>query len=99
MAKNPAVESQGDDHPIVILRQIEQTFDTGDMTQHSTTGELARPGDVTAIVTTVVESRDDLKWLKRAVQALLTHRGLAVEPAKTDEWQPADPAGMTITRS
>lgn len=35
--------------------------------------------DVTAIVTTVVETRDDVKWLKRAVQALLTHQGLTVD--------------------
>lgn len=40
--------------------------------------------DVTAIVTTVVETRDDVKWLKRAVQALLTDRGLTVEPDETE---------------
>jgi uncharacterized coiled-coil protein SlyX len=34
--------------------------------------------DVTAIVTTVVEIRDDVKWLKRAVQALLGDRDLSV---------------------
>jgi hypothetical protein len=30
--------------------------------------------DVTAIVTTVVEIRDDVRWLKRAVGALLADR-------------------------
>jgi len=35
--------------------------------------------DVTAIVTTVAETHDDVKWLKRAVQVLLDHDGLAVE--------------------
>jgi hypothetical protein len=35
--------------------------------------------DVTAIVTTVVEIRDDVKWLKRAVGALLADRNLAVQ--------------------
>ncbi len=40
--------------------------------------------DVTAIVTTVVETRDDVKWLKRAVQALLTDRGLTVEPDENE---------------
>jgi uncharacterized coiled-coil protein SlyX len=35
--------------------------------------------DVTAIVTTVVEIRDDVKWLKRAVQALLADRNLTVQ--------------------
>jgi hypothetical protein len=34
--------------------------------------------DVTAIVTAVIEIRDDVLQLKRAVQALLTHQGLAV---------------------
>jgi uncharacterized coiled-coil protein SlyX len=34
--------------------------------------------DVTAIVTTVVEIRDDVRWLKRAVQALLVDRHLTV---------------------
>jgi uncharacterized coiled-coil protein SlyX len=32
--------------------------------------------DVTAIIGTVIETRDDVKWLKRAVQALLDHNGL-----------------------
>jgi len=32
----------------------------------------------TAIVTTVVETRDDVRWLKRAVQVLLDHNGLVV---------------------
>lgn len=36
--------------------------------------------DVTAIVTTVIETRDDVRWLKRAVQALLDHAGVVVEP-------------------
>lgn len=40
--------------------------------------------DVTAIVTTVVEIRDDVKWLKRAAQALLTDRNLTV-PEDEDE--------------
>lgn len=35
--------------------------------------------DVTAIVTTVVETRDDVRWLKRAVQALLDHQGLNID--------------------
>jgi uncharacterized coiled-coil protein SlyX len=32
--------------------------------------------DVTAIVETVMETRDDVRWLKRAVQLLLDDRGL-----------------------
>ncbi|MBP2322415.1 putative coiled-coil protein SlyX [Kibdelosporangium banguiense] len=36
--------------------------------------------DVTAIITTVIETRDDVRWLKRAVQALLTDRGITIEP-------------------
>jgi len=41
--------------------------------------------DITAIVGTVIETRDDVKWLKRAVQALLDHNGLSVgmAPSKT----------------
>jgi len=35
--------------------------------------------DVTAIVTTVVEIRDDVRWLKRAVQALLADRNITVQ--------------------
>jgi len=38
---------------------------------------LRTEDDVTAIVTTVVETRDDVKWLKRAVQVLLDHQGLS----------------------
>lgn len=44
--------------------------------------------DITAIITTVVETRDDVKtlthdvtWLKRAVQALLDHNGLKLDGA------------------
>jgi hypothetical protein len=40
--------------------------------------------DVTAIVTTVVEIRDDVKWLKRAVGTLLADRNLTV-PDDEDE--------------
>lgn len=32
--------------------------------------------DVTAIISTVIETRDDVRWLKRAVQALLDHDGI-----------------------
>jgi glycine cleavage system regulatory protein len=35
--------------------------------------------DVTAIITTVIETRDDVKWLKRAVQALLADRDITLE--------------------
>lgn len=35
--------------------------------------------DVTALITTVIETRDDVRWLKRAVQALLTDRNITVE--------------------
>lgn len=35
--------------------------------------------DVTAIITTVIETRDDVKWLKRAVQALLADRNITIE--------------------
>jgi hypothetical protein len=38
--------------------------------------------DVTAIVTTVIETRDDVRWLKQAVQALLNHAGVEL---KADE--------------
>jgi uncharacterized coiled-coil protein SlyX len=41
--------------------------------------------DMTAIVTTVIETRDDVKWLKRAVRALLDHQGLSVEPDEDDQ--------------
>ena len=41
--------------------------------------------DVTAIITTVIETRDDVKWLKRAVEVLLANQGLTVEPADEDE--------------
>ena len=40
--------------------------------------------DVTAIVPTVVETRDDVRWLKRAVQALLDHNGVTIEPGTDD---------------
>lgn len=41
--------------------------------------------DVTAIVTTVVEIRDDVKWLKRGMTMLLANQGLTVEPEDTEE--------------
>ncbi len=37
--------------------------------------------DVTAIIGTVSETRDDVRWLKRAVQALLDHNGVEVDGA------------------
>ncbi len=37
--------------------------------------------DITAIIGTVIETRDDVKWLKRAVQALLDHNGIGVDGA------------------
>jgi uncharacterized protein DUF397 len=53
-------------------------------TNTGTCVEIASPtrrfeDDVTAMLTTMVEIRDDVKWLKRAVHALLTHHGLTVE--------------------
>ncbi|GAB3868978.1 hypothetical protein GCM10029964_128360 [Kibdelosporangium lantanae] len=41
--------------------------------------------DVTAIVTTMVEIRDDVRWLKRATEVLLADRGLTVEPDGSDD--------------
>ena len=41
--------------------------------------------DVTAIVTTVIETRDDVRWLKRAVQALLDHAGVESHPDTDDD--------------
>jgi hypothetical protein len=41
--------------------------------------------DVTAIVTTVIDIRDDVRWLKRAVQALLDQQGLVVPPDDEDD--------------
>lgn len=35
--------------------------------------------DITAIVTTIVATRDDVAWLRRAVQALLDHHGISIE--------------------
>jgi hypothetical protein len=40
--------------------------------------------DITAVIGTVVETRDDVKWLKRAVQALLDHSGVAMDSAAGD---------------
>lgn len=34
--------------------------------------------DVTALIGTVVETRDDVQWLKRAVAALLEDRGITL---------------------
>lgn len=36
--------------------------------------------DLTAIITTMVETRDDVKWLKGAVQLLLAQQGLTYRP-------------------
>jgi hypothetical protein len=40
--------------------------------------------DVTAIITTVIETRDDVKWLKRAVQALLADRNITLDETEDD---------------
>jgi uncharacterized coiled-coil protein SlyX len=41
--------------------------------------------DITAIVGTVVETRSDVRWLKRAVLALVEHHGIAVDRTADDE--------------
>lgn len=41
--------------------------------------------DITAIITTVIETRDDVKWLKRAVQLMLANQGLSVESEDTTD--------------
>ncbi|OLM09178.1 hypothetical protein Ae707Ps1_6125c [Pseudonocardia sp. Ae707_Ps1] len=41
--------------------------------------------DVTAIVTTVIETREDVRWLKRAVQALLDQAGITLEPDEHED--------------
>ena len=41
--------------------------------------------DVTAIIGTVIETRDDVKWLKRGVQALLDHNGLRVDGGAAED--------------
>jgi hypothetical protein len=41
--------------------------------------------DVTAIVSTVVETRGDVKWLKVAVQALLDHNGISIDRSRDDD--------------
>ncbi len=46
---------------------------------------VAPPTPLVPIVTTVVETRDDVRWLKRAVQLLLDDRGLSVEPDDTED--------------
>jgi uncharacterized coiled-coil protein SlyX len=35
--------------------------------------------DITAIISTVIETRDDVKWLKAAVRALLDSNGIAAD--------------------
>jgi len=41
--------------------------------------------DITAITGTVIETRDDVRWLKRAAQALLDHAGTTVTDAGEDD--------------
>jgi hypothetical protein len=41
--------------------------------------------DVTVIVSTVVETRDDVKWLKVAVQAFLDHNGISIDRPADDD--------------
>jgi hypothetical protein len=40
--------------------------------------------DITAVVGTIIETRDDVRWLKRATQALLDHAGVTVADAGED---------------
>lgn len=41
--------------------------------------------DITAVIGTVIETRDDVKWLKRAVLALLDHNGIGGAGATGDD--------------
>ena len=41
--------------------------------------------DTTAIIGTVIETRDDVRWLKRAVQALLDHNGVVIPDGSPDD--------------
>jgi uncharacterized coiled-coil protein SlyX len=41
--------------------------------------------DVTVIVSTVVETRDDVRWLKIAVQALLDQNGISIARLADDD--------------
>lgn len=42
--------------------------------------------DITAIISTITETRDDVKWLKRGVQALLDQHGIILHPdPETDD--------------
>ena len=41
--------------------------------------------DITAIINTVIETREDVKWLKRAVQALLERQGITLEPENDED--------------
>ncbi|WP_156935019.1 hypothetical protein [Pseudonocardia spinosispora] len=36
--------------------------------------------DITALITTVVETRNDVRWLRRAMTAQLEKQGLVVDP-------------------
>jgi hypothetical protein len=49
----------------------------GVATTFSEARTLRTEEDITA---TVIETRDDVRWLKQAVQALLDHAGVEVEP-------------------
>lgn len=40
--------------------------------------------DITAIIGTAVETRDDVRWLKRAVTALLDHQSITLDAEETD---------------
>lgn len=41
--------------------------------------------DATANVTAAIETRDDVRWLARAAQALLDHACVAIEPDHLSE--------------
>ncbi len=41
--------------------------------------------DVTAIIGTVAETRDDVRWLKRAMRALLDHSGVGIDAADEND--------------
>jgi hypothetical protein len=41
--------------------------------------------DVAVIVSTIVETRNDVKWLKVAVQALLDHDGIGIDRSADED--------------
>jgi uncharacterized coiled-coil protein SlyX len=75
-------------HPATLVQEVQMATTFADL-EARVRGLESRAQraeeDITAIISTVIETRDDVKWLKRAVQALLDHNEIGVDDSTAED--------------